>query len=421
MLLAFSLWLIASDAKAYSFTFCMRWAIQHTDSNIGEDYYLTDTIMKARGAKVDVFQGPNGGVFWGTFYANETNGCFTVNSTSNAALTLNMYAESRIGGSNNITIKAFPSIAAMNSNTVPFWSIAANPGGSGTFYYNNTAGVVSNLIAWGTFSAYWVDQATSPRLSGTRTMRLVSAICAPTGEGSCMTDVGIGYIQPGAEQKKFLVGHEVGHWTHSQWMGSTSPVGLDYSPNSSDPDCAFSGVGDHALRSKEYANEAFVEGFAQYLSTLAYNNYAQTDAWFKYYKNIAAGDTDGPAYADLRNDNWKVNVEDGFFGDWGGPSNWQENMCFWTDGRSEMDWQRFYWDYRTNTGHCCDVPCSAATPPTHYQIFRHLEYTFDTPEQWGHSTAWDQFADTINNHPALGQSSLVSRWNLFSNCNGIDQ
>ena len=193
-------------------------------------------------------------------------------------------------------------------------------------------------------------------------------------------------------------------------MGNITPAGagLDYTINSADPDCAFTGVGDHALRSKEHANEAFVEGFAQYLSTLAYNNHAETIAWFKYYKNIAAGDVDGPAYADLRNDNWKVAVEDSIVGDWGGPSNWLETMCSWNDGHSvEMDWQRFYWDYRTNSG----------TKPTHSQIFGHLKTTFDL-FGWTSTTAWDMFKLHLTD---AGQGAFQSRWDSLSLSNGIDQ
>ena len=94
----------------------------------------------------------------------------------------------------------------------------------------------------------------------------------------------------------------------------------------------------------------------------------------------------------------------------GGVSNWMENMCFVTDGRSvEMDWLRFYWDYRTNSG----------TKPTHHDMFKHIKFTMENHAWTTNSGAYDQLLEAIQD-PALGQGNLLDRWDDFADVNGVD-
>ena len=58
------------------------------------------------------------------------------------------------------------------------------------------------------------------------------------------------------------------------------------------------------MRSKEYAAGAFVEGFAHFLSALAWNDHTQQDGWFKYYKEIQDA-----SYADMAANQWRVDLE----------------------------------------------------------------------------------------------------------------
>src|SRR5690606_38385641 len=46
--------------------------------------------------------------------------------------------------------------------------------------------------------------------------------------------------------------------------------------------------GQHALRSQEWSSVAFGEGFAHFLSTLAFNDHTETDGYFRYYKDLSA-------------------------------------------------------------------------------------------------------------------------------------
>lgn len=388
--------------------FCMRWVYQSIDSGFGEDHYTSGTLMKARGMRV-VIDHPN----WAhprEFFASEDNGCFSFVAPENTGFILTVYAHARLGQNDNLTVKAFPTKAAAISapNDPPQWVIAANPGGlPRRVYYQNEASEESNLMAFGSFMLHWIDSQTSPGLPGPSNMYLLSDNPDCTGGGSCQAYEQYVEIEPGRTDRKFLVGHEVGHWMNRAWTNDDMGYfNTSWDANSGDADCAFAGVGSHAMRSKEYAAGGFIEGFAHYLSALAWNTHTQTDGIFKYYKEV----TDA-AYDDLEADNWRVDL-DGIGGDpLGGVTNWMANACFVSDGHSvEMDWLRFYWDYRTNS----------STKPTHYQIFQHIQYTRDVNPWLSNFSTYDRLIETIDD-VALDQAALVTRFTTLAVTNGVAQ
>ncbi len=393
--------------------FCMRWVYESVDSGFGEDHYVSGTLMKARGMRVQVNH-PN----WASpkeFIASDDNGCFSFAAAENSGFVVTIFAEAHLGAASNIVFKGFETedAALANPNDPPQWVVLANPGGAPRrVYYQNQASEISNLMAFGTFAFHWNDLYTSPRLAGPASMFLVpdNASCKDQ-LGSCQPAVNnkqFVQIEPGRTNRKFLIGHEVGHWIHRHWMADTL-LGLDeftYSANSTDPDCAFVGAGSHAMRSKEYSVGGFIEGFAHFLSALAWNRHDQTGGIFRYYKNI--GDA---AYADLEDDNWVVDLEGIGANPSGGVSKWMQNKCAVDDGHAvEMDWLRFYWDYRTNSG----------TKPTHYQILRHLQFMRDAHPWTNNTTAYDRLKDAIED-AALGQGALTDRFIDFAEANGVAQ
>lgn len=387
--------------------FCLRWRYQSIDSGFGEDHYTSGDLMKARGMRVRI-EHPN----WFApkeFFASQDNGCIQFHAEENSGFIVTVYAEARLGQNDNITIRAFDEEidALQHPDEPPYWMFVANPGGAPRrVYYQNEWSEESNLMAFGSFVFHWVDHKTNPGLPGPAHLYLLSD--NPDCEGSCQPG-NFAQIQPGRTDRKFLVGHEVGHWIHRQW--THDDMGYDnnsWSANSSDDDCAFVGVGNHAMRSKEYAVGAFIEGFAHYISALAWNDHNQKNGWFKYYKEI-----DTPAYQDMEDDNWRVDIEGIGDDPVGGVSNWMENLCTVHDGHSvEMDWLRFWWDYRTNDGYLAK--------PGHYQIFRLIEYTMAVHPWFNNFDAFDRMDDAIHD-AGLGQTNLLSRWNALSDYNGIGQ
>lgn len=97
----------------------------------------------------------------------------------------------------------------------------------------------------------------------------------------------------------------------------------------------------------------------------------------------------------------------------GGISNWMSNMCSVHDGHSvEMDWLRFYWDYRTNG--------PGFLQPSHNSIFEHIATTMDA-HNWADSlTAYDRLLDAIQD-PVLGQGLYQGRWSQLAITNGVAQ
>ncbi|MFT5154849.1 MAG: hypothetical protein ACI841_004857 [Planctomycetota bacterium] len=384
--------------------FCMRWVYQSIDSGFGEDYYTSGSLMKARGMKVIVdhanWTQPR------TFFCNDINGCFSFASDENMGFEVTVFAEARLGGDDNVTVRGFDTIAQANVNNpdqTQKWIFTANPGGTPRrVYYQSGAGDMASLMAFGSFVFHWVDHKTSPRLAGDRDLLLVTESCQG---GSCQSGDQV-RMKPGDSNRKFLVGHEVGHWLHRQW--TNDQMGYDnatWSANSGDPECAFAGVGSHAMRSKEYAVGGFIEGTAHYLAALAWNNHDSQQAIFKYYKEI-----DDAVYSDMAADNWIVEIE-GQVGALGGTTNWMENECFVSDGHSvEMDWMRFWWDYRTNPG----------VGPNHYDIFDLISFT-SLAYPWANNFGvYDQLATAIQD-AGLGQLQLVNRFETLASWNGVAQ
>ena len=134
--------------------------------------------MKARGARIVVDH-----VNWAVpkyFFATDTDGCISFQAAENTGFRVAIYAEARLGGSDNVTVRAWESLAQANINNpdqVKKWIFMANPGGAPRrVYYQNEPSELSNLIAFGSFVFHWVDSQTSPRLPGARYLGLVTFI-----------------------------------------------------------------------------------------------------------------------------------------------------------------------------------------------------------------------------------------------------
>lgn len=389
--------------------FCMRWVYESIDSGFGEDYYTSGTLMKARGMKVQVDHDN-----WAqpqVFFANDINGCFSFTSQENSGFLITVFAEAKLGAGDDIIVRTFDTAGLASANdpdTVEKWMFTANPGGQPRrVYYENEGSDESNLMAFGSFAFHWVDSHTSPGLQGKLYLKLVTSNFNCPGTGSCQIDDTV-RMKPGDSNRKFLVAHEVGHWIHRWW--TNDKLGLlqgSYSANSTDLDCAYLAGLAHAMRSKEYSSGAFVDGFAHFLAALAWNNHNQQNGTFKYYKEIQ-----DPAYADMAANQYRVDLEGIGGNPIGGISNWMANMCTVHDGHSvEMDWLRFYWDYRTNAG---------VSKPTHGDILEHVVYTQDNMPWVDVYGAYDQLQLAIED-PQLGQTQLENRWFQLANSNGVAQ
>lgn len=402
--------LTPANAHAHDWKFCLAWSMQQSDGDAGEDHHATTTTMKARGVYVGITH-PNW-ILPFAGYADEDDGCFefTANETSN--FTVHMFAETKLGATSNITIQAFENYG---DSTVPSWVMPVSPNkNGGTVQVFNSPGDLSNLIAWSTFVVYWIDHLTSPRLAGTRSLVVYHDECRFSA-GSCQISTDV-FIDDGTtpnssegSDKKFLIAHEVGHWLEEMWTGWDF-VDDEYGyapPTNSPPECKYSGVGDHALRSQEWGSAAFSEGFAHFLSTLAFNDHDETAGFFRYYKDLSAL----AVYQDLEDDDWIVAVENPGSVTGG----WMAEACDNEVGTAvELDWLRHYWDFRTNTG----------AKPTHWQVFEQIRHGRDA-WAWAEDTAYLGLSAALTDAD-LGltptqQDALFDRWVDSGEWNGIDQ
>lgn len=382
--------------------FCMRWVYQSIDSGFGEDYYQQGQYMKARGMKV-MIDHPN----WASpqiFYGSKDNGCFTFSATENSDFEVTIFAEALLGTNDNIAIQSFDTQAQAANDEMATWYQVFNPGGvPRRVYLQNEASEESSIMAFGSFVFHWVDSHTVPGMQLPKTLKLMTD--NPSCEGSCQPYNTV-EIKPGAGNRKFLLGHEVGHWIHRKWATTLGMSNAAYDDNAGGQACEFDGVGSHAMRSREKATGAFIEGFAHFLSAIAWNDHNETEGWFKYYKEV-----DEFQYADMQADNWRIDLEGNGANPSGGVSAWMETQCVPLAGHSvEMDWLRFYWDYRT-------VSAVLLPRPTHWEVFKHISYTRNS-YGWDDYNVYDQLRQAIDD-VSLNQVH-TTRWEVFAGINGMD-
>jgi len=180
-------------------------------------------------------------------------------------------------------------------------------------------------------------------------------------------------------------------------------------------------LGDHALRSLEYAGGAYVEGTAHFLSALAFNNASQA-AWFRYYKEAVVDLSEVPfgtvvAYNDLGQGNFRVDVDGGSTAV-GGTSAWLRNKCpneAVAGTGVEMDWMRFWWDVRTDDMWINGQLISNLSTK---QIFDFLTYA-KINHSWDRDTLWEKLGAAIIDDNS-GFSYYSGAFMSIANTNGVN-
>jgi len=130
------------------------------------------------------------------------------------------------------------------------------------------------------------------------------------------------------------MGHEFGHYAQAESMGFLS---TNNGGNSTAAlcDCAHV-VGSnqqHCIQSREYYTQALKEGFGHFFSSKIWNDEAQNNCGFGYYKeflNLNNEVEDVPVAFSCRT-----------------PHLWRNNNCGKTDRGVEMDWMAFFWSWHT--------------------------------------------------------------------------
>ncbi len=189
------------------------------------------------------------------------------------------------------------------------------------------------------------------------------------------TDV---WIQTGDEDEKFVIAHEVGHFTHRDSAGG---VASDCSHQSTQ--CPSSG--SHRITSKEFVSCAFSEGFADFFAADVFNNHGEDDCWLFMHGTTINCESANDAL----------------------PLRYLEVTCDapFAGFGVQTDWSRAFWDVHTNT----------TTEPTLNDMLRWMEDAND-------NTAWSK----TNSYTLLDAEAnavggvLGSNWDAAKTANGID-
>jgi hypothetical protein len=393
--------LLPGAANAANYKFCMYYHTSTSDSNIGEDYYSSTTWWLARGARVRVRP-----QIWGAApvfndYARSTDGCFEF-SSSHTSFYVDLYAQTRLGPNNNISIDA---VAALTPDTTEagYWTIVTSPNlAPGTHYFYGPASALSNLIAIASYTYYAFDTTGgTPRNSKVLKVRLKNESCPGISNNSCASvpprespaQRGVVNIHPDSNSKKFLIAHEMGHMIFGLFRGDgVFDPEYDCGFNGGGQHCVFTSGHAHSIHSKEYQSCAMFEGFAHFVATDVFNNHGTQDALFHYYK------TGFPE---------AINVEEGPVG---GSTQFMELMCTGPESYGGygvgLDWQRTFWDYHTDVH-------GTETKPSHFEIMEQIRlaqvqsgYVEENVYSW---IAW-----------AAANRGFGLRWQGDSEWNGID-
>jgi hypothetical protein len=334
------------------------------DGSVGD--YMTDNLHQAFGARYHL------GIPWvGTYAGNasKTTGCFSLPVNPATDFYVTIFFESKVGyGARNLRLRSFSDFEV--NGTIPWsyenWAaggkqeadvprnaIHVDPSpGLNTIHLATHPGNVTlaNLLSVASHGVMRLEEATTPPaspLAVLKDMEIIPRDCPNQPDGtSCAGSTQLSISPLGSDtHRKFLIGHEVGHWYHKLMSGSFPP--FDYSLHSGLSGCKSELiVGDHAMRSKEYEAGALTEGFAHFLSAYMFNAASGSDGWFKYYKQF-------PEYGydyDL------IDLLDSDIDAVGGPGDVLHNVCGCADGACtsgygvELDWLRHYWRYYTDPG-----------------------------------------------------------------------
>ncbi len=149
----------------------------------------------------------------------------------------------------------------------------------------------------------------------------------------CLNDEGNG----GASVWKHILAHEFGHRQEdaANWVAQGTLGGYD--PGDSPPalcDCGHIPGSSHCLQSREMIGASQSEGWAHFIATTAFNDQADGDGYFLYYKGIRTSIfPENIFYPPNTVVNALNNIQ------------WMENLCLSgaTDRGVEGDWLQFFW------------------------------------------------------------------------------
>ena len=304
--------LLPVSSQAATFTFCMKWRVETTDSGrtatlpdgslITEDHWATDSpqTRTAHGMLFTVQRpGLNGGLPL-LLWANTATGCANLTDTAGThGYVLRAYAVSVDDNRNTIRIVDpmgspyyFDVAVQATSGTTLSVPVPSNP----FFPLTDDQKAIGTLAAISAFSAYRTTFGI-----GSKRMDIIegASSSAHSGPGVDLTQLGRGYIRISVKKPtpddtsdhrtlKFVVSHEMGHaWLLLNHGGGVEPnVALDYDASADVGVCYY--VADdgsdstYTIDSLEYNAVGFREGAAHFYAARVWND-AEPEGVFTWF------------------------------------------------------------------------------------------------------------------------------------------
>lgn len=394
---------------------CLRWRVDAIDRTAGTHAATTALQWPARGVRVQVTPS-GGGAIIATGRTDLTTACYTFQvfglpgDPTPPTITRNVrvYYDTRVGTPatgetlGRVQVRGFFTQAEDINNTdvsiliqnVEFQLNFHDGTYAATVDVGSGVAPMSISMASVSHTLHRVDTAmTDQKPEAPPPLKVILQQCGYTDNWSCLsTSQSKLFLTPdennGSTKRKFVSGHEAGHWLDYHWgtsgvMASTGGLSSNYEFASANQvslpqTCRFTwasigGQGDsaHAMRSQEFQHAAIREAFAHFMALFAFNDASATsDPQFQYYKTETASNVDGSYPAEDKYFGAATLASSGivtplaFLQSSQGCNCTLIGNCAGTS--TEMQWMRAYWWYlvRNEPG---------GTKPTLTQFFEQMQ------------------------------------------------
>lgn len=456
---------------------CVTYTLSLTDGETGDYVGVGDPTVPARGAHVIIVRPYPEPVLDGYLSVEAGEdveaGCIEFDSQFAAGHKAVVEAQAILDAGTNpdrgIVVRGFP-LPFMGSDpdlTSPLgaWEIDMPPGPDGYSYAativdTDDAAGMATLFAVSTETVYRLHGLPGSLLDGIHELNVFIQKDGQNAFAHAPTN-GIAVGEFGGLDKKFIIGHEIGHWVQLQVAGGFGAFNLNYGPAACDPPhdpfsgvrqgtlvigcphnpaCQFFVVGTlegmiedtntnpnrHGIRSAEFSSSAMIEGFGHYVAAAAYND-LQTTGRYQYYKDVdEANLTDYLDFEQGANAR-QIELAGGSLSTTvGGRSQWTNLECSediesfndWDhplDGTpagqevsTEIDWLRLFWQYVTASYSGTDP----SGPPGFWDGVQLVTESHAYSPNWSGTVVWPRMDAAIDSF--LAGNDWVVRWRDLS-------
>lgn len=377
-------------ARAATHEVCVRWRVDAIDRTAGTLPMTTDLLWAARGTRIRITH-TTGTVIVPNARTSTGTGCYSFFVAmpppplpNIVYRNVRVYYDAIVGNPERIPVRGFDSFNAHDNNvdqsilvtSVPF-ELQSNGTYKGTAIAGQGQHDMAISMAAVTHTLHWVDAAmSSNKPSAPPQLRVIHSPCPGSGTpGFSCLDPTNGHLRlsigNGSTKRKFVLGHETGHWLDYHWGGQTgknassagsAEIIYGYKSDPTEHEtlaqpCRFTwasnggqGVYAHAMRSQEFQRGAVREGFAHFMALVAFNvASATTDPQFQYYKAQEPGPHNGNYPANERyfvaglTGSSGTPIPHGYLSAASGCNCTALGNCARTS--TELQWMRAYWWY----------------------------------------------------------------------------